>query len=202
MTDEFRFFAETGKKGYMPELVADLFVSVDGCARGSRSPAYFGFGGPDLDRWIREQMQRPQRHLMGRKTYEALAALPEPAHEEGSLSLSATPTTVFSRTLRAVSWPQATIADDLAGAVRRLKTGDTDLRIIGSLSLVRQLLGAGLIDRLRLLVFPLIVGETGQEPAFAHLPDVALDLVGQSVLDGRIVLSEYRPSGPPPYASS
>ena len=33
------------------------------------------------------------------------------------------------------------------------------------------------------------------------LPDIGLDLVGQSVLDGRIVLSEYRPSGVPPYAS-
>ena len=186
----------------MSELIADLFISVDGCARGSRSPAYFGFGGPDLDRWIREQMSRPQRHIMGRITYEALAALPEPVRDEGGLSLSATPTTVFSRTLRAVSWPNATIsAGDVAGAVRRLKAGDTDLRIIGSLSVVRQLLAAGLIDRLRLLVFPLIVGETGQEPAFAQLPDVALDLVGQSVLDRRIVLSEYRPSGQPPYAS-
>jgi len=186
----------------MSDLIADLFISVDGCARGSRSPAYFGFGGPDLDRWIRDQMNRPQRHLMGRKTYEALAALPEPAHEEDSPSPAATPTTVFSRTLRAVSWPHATIsAGDLAGTVRRLKAGHTDLRIIGSLSLVRQLLGTGLIDRLRLLVFPLIAGETGQEPAFAQFPDVALDLVGQSVLDRRIVLSEYRPSGLPPYAS-
>jgi dihydrofolate reductase len=193
--------AGTGKKGYMSELIADLFISVDGCARGSRSPAYFGFGGPDLDRWIREQMQRPQRHLMGRKTYEALAALPEPVSDEGGLSLAATPTTVFSRTLRAVAWPQATVAGDLAGTVRRLKAEDSDLRIIGSLSLVRQLLGAGLIDRLRLLVFPLIAGETGQEPAFAQMPDVGLDLVGQSVLDRRIVLCEYRPSGLPPYAS-
>lgn len=57
------------------------------------------------------------------------------------------------------------------------------------------------LTRLRLLVFPLIAGETGQEPAFARLPDIGLDLVGQSVLDGRIVLSEYRPSGVPPYAS-
>jgi dihydrofolate reductase len=139
---------------------------------------------------------------MGRKTYEALAALPEPVRDEGSPSLAATPTTVFSRTLRAVSWPHATIsAGDAVGAVRRLKAGDTDLRIIGSLSLVRQMLSAGLIDRLRLLVFPLIVGETGQEPAFAQVPDVALDLIAQSVLDRRIVLSEYRPSGLPPYAS-
>jgi dihydrofolate reductase len=139
----------------MSELIADLFISVDGCAKGSRSPAFFGFGGPDLDRWIGEQMKRPQRHLMGRKTYEALAALPEPVHDEGSPSLAATPTTVFSRTIQAVSWPHATVSDDLAGTVGRLKAGDTDLRTIGSLSLVSQLLQAGLVDRLRLLVFPL-----------------------------------------------
>ena len=109
----------------MAELIADLFISVYGCAKGSSSPTYFGFGGPDLDRWTGDQMKRPQRHFMGRKTYEALAALPEPAHDEGSLSLAATPTTVFSRTLRAVSWPQATISGDLAGTVGRLKAGDT-----------------------------------------------------------------------------
>ena len=131
----------------MSELIADLFISVDGCAKGSRSPAFFGFGGPDLDRWIGEQMKRPQRHLMGRKTYEALAALPEPVHDEGSTSLAATPTTVFSRTLQAVSWPHATISDDLVGTVGRLKAADTDLRTIGSLSLVSQLLQAGLVDR-------------------------------------------------------
>jgi dihydrofolate reductase len=87
------------------------------------------------------------------------------------------------------------------GYRRPAKDGDTGLRTIGSLSLVSQLLEAGLVDRLRLLVFPLIAGETGQEPAFARLPDIGLDLVGQSVFDGRIVLSEYRPSGMPPYAS-
>ena len=108
---------------------------------------------------------------------------------------------MFSRTLQAVSWPHATISDDLVGTVGQLKAGDTDLRTIGSLSLVSQLLQAGLVDRLRLLVFPLIIGETGQEPAFAQLPDIGLDLVGQSMLDQRIVLLEYRPSGAPPYAS-
>jgi hypothetical protein len=45
----------------MSELIADLFISVGGCAKGSRLPAYFGFGGPDLDRWIGDQMKRPQR---------------------------------------------------------------------------------------------------------------------------------------------
>ena len=112
------------------------------------------------------------------------------------------PSTVPPRRVSCLSsLPTCSISDNLVGTVGRLKAGDTDLRTIGSLSLVSQLLQAGLVDRLRLLVFPLIIGETGQEPAFAQLPDIGLDLVGQSMLDQRIVLSEYRPSGAPPYAS-
>jgi riboflavin biosynthesis pyrimidine reductase len=59
--------------------------------------------------------------------------------------------------------------------------------------LVRQLLNAGQVDRLRLTGFPLIVGKTGQEPVVAQLDDIALELVTQTVLDGRVVLSDYRP---------
>jgi dihydrofolate reductase len=185
----------------MPKLTADLFVSADGYARGERSPGYFGLGGPDLERWIGEQMSRPQRHLMGRKTYQVLAGLPEEVRDESWRRMVNVPTTVFSRTLGSAGWPDTTVASDLTGTVADLKAGDRDLRTIGSLSLVRQLIQAGLVDRLRLVVFPLIVGETGAEPAFAQLPDVGLDLLDHCVLDGRIVVSEYRPSGLPPYAS-
>ncbi len=48
----------------MPKLVADLFVSVDGSTSGTTSPGYFGYFGPDLDRWIRDEMSRRRRHLM------------------------------------------------------------------------------------------------------------------------------------------
>lgn len=78
---------------------------------------------------------------------------------------------------------------------------DVDLRTIGSLSLVGQLLNAGQVDRLRLMVFPLILGTTGQEPFFARLDDIALELVSETVLDGRVVLCDYRPAGAPPYVS-
>jgi hypothetical protein len=51
------------------------------------------------------------------------------------------------------------------------------------------------------MIFPLLIGKTGVEPAFSPLPDIGLELVHQSVLDNRIVLSEYHPSGAPPYAA-
>ena len=60
--------------------------------------------------------------------------------------------------------------------------------------MVKALLGLGLVDRLRLVVFPLILGETGREPIFAGLPDIGLELVGTGALDGHLVALEHRPA--------
>ncbi len=185
----------------MAELLVDLFLSADGYARGTRSPGYFGLGGPDLGSWISAQMDRPQRQVLGRRTYRLLDSIPEEARDDEGPRMTATPTIVFSRTLDSVTWPKATVcANDVTDEVRTLKRGGgDDLRTIGSLSLARQLLTAGLVDRLRLMVFPLLVGESGQEPAFAGMPDVALDLADHAILDGGIACYDYRPAGPPPY---
>ncbi len=184
----------------MPELIADIFLSVDGYASGSRSPGYFGSGGPDLERWISDEANRPHRRVMGSRTYSALADLPEEFRDEGWHRMAQAP---FSRTLQEVSWPGATInSSDVVDEVPRMKASEgTELRTVGSVSLVRQLLNAGQVDRLRLMVFPLIIGKSGQEPFFAQLADIALELDSYTVLDGRIVLSDYRPAGTPPYTS-
>jgi riboflavin biosynthesis pyrimidine reductase len=65
---------------------------------------------------------------------------------------------------------------------------------------VKALLEAGLVDPLRLVVFPQILGETGREPIFAGLPDVDLELIETNVLDGRLVTLEYRPANANPTA--
>jgi len=186
----------------MPELFADLFVSLDGSASGTRSPGYFGYFGPDLGRWIQEEQARPRIDVMGRKTYEVLAGLPEELRDESYQPMTTRPTIVFSRTLTRADWPGVRLsAEDAVDEVRRLKnaTGD-DFRTVGSLSLVQQLLRAGLVDHLRLMVFPLVVGATGERPVFEHVGDFELQLQEQRLLDGRIVLLDYRPGGPPPYA--
>jgi dihydrofolate reductase len=148
-------------------------------------------------------MNRPHWQVMGRRTYAALAALPEEVRDQGWHDMAQTPTVVFSRTLQEVSWPKARInPNDAVAEVPQLKaSAEVDLRTIGSLSLVGQLLNAGQVDRLRLMVFPLILGTTGQEHFFAELNDIALELVSETVLDGRVVLCEYRPAGTPPYVS-
>lgn len=74
------------------------------------------------------------------------------------------------------------------------------LRTLGSLTLCRSLLEAGLVDRFRVVVFPVITGATGKERIFDGYPDVALDLVTARTFDGQLQLLEYVPrvlDGPP-----
>jgi dihydrofolate reductase len=87
------------------------------------------------------------------------------------------------------------VAGDLATVIDNLKQAAGDpLRMIGSVSLVRDLISLRLVDRLRLVVFPIVLGPDGREPMFAHYPGTAFELISSSVLDGRLLLLEYRPS--------
>jgi dihydrofolate reductase len=187
----------------MPELVSELIVSLDGFARGQRSPAYYGYFGPDLDSWIKTNAAAPHRMILGRRTYEALAGLPAEVRDEGWTRMTSTPGWLFSRTLHATDWPGLQVVnEDLVPFVRAKKTsGGPEFRTLGSLSLVKQLLTAGLVDRLKLVVCPLVLSQTGIEPLFAGLPDMGFDLLSTAVLDRRVLLLEYRPAGAPPYAS-
>ena len=74
------------------------------------------------------------------------------------------------------------------------------MRTMGSLTLCRSLLQAGLVDRFRVVVFPVITGSTGQERIYDGYPDVSLDMVASRTFDGQLQLLEYVPTvlaGPP-----
>ena len=181
----------------MQTLTVDMFVSVDGWAGGATSPGYFGYFGPELEEWITTELALPQLVILGRRTYEALAGLPQQARDASWHWTTELSKVVFSATLKTVSWPNTRICrDDLITEVSRLK-GDSDvpLRTMGSLSVARQLLSAGLVDRLRLMTFPLLVGASGREPAFADATSADLELVDHRALDARVLLVEYRPTG-------
>ena len=79
-------------------------------------------------------------------------------------------------------------------------TGSESMRTIGSLTLCRALLTAGLVDRFRVVVFPVITGRSGRDRIYDGYPDVALEMISSRTFDGRIQLLEYVPtilSGPP-----
>jgi len=180
----------------MRELFADLFISMDGFASGTNEAAYFGYFGPELGKWVQRQLNEPQVILMGRVTYEALAGFSASGTDEVSTRMSALPKVVYSRTLREpLAWKNTrVIRGDVAEEIKALKQQSGDrLRTIGSIRLVKSLMELGLVDRLRLMVFPLILGKTGTEPIFADYPRMPLALVNQEALDARLVLLEYRP---------
>ena len=81
-----------------------------------------------------------------------------------------------------------------------MKRQGANMSTLGSLTLCRSLLEAGLVDRFRVVMFPVITGKTGSERIYDGYPDVALDMVASRAFDGRIQLVEYVPtvlSGPP-----
>jgi dihydrofolate reductase len=111
---------------------------------------------------------------------------------------------VFSSTLEApLSWANTELVDgDPVQAVQAMKrdASGSPMHTLGSLTLCRSLLEAGLVDRFRVVVFPVITGATGNERIFDEYPDVALDMVASRTFDGRLQLLEYVPTvldGPP-----
>jgi dihydrofolate reductase len=177
------------------ELTADLFVSADGYALGENAGPYFGYGGPELNEWIEGQLGQPHLDVMGRVTYKAMAAMSAAADDPAGDRMTAQPKAVVSSTLREpLTWPNTRlIAGDASTAIATLKQeSDVPLRTVGSLTLVRSLFGLNLVDRLRLAVFPLVLGPDGREPWFAGYQRAGLDLLASTVLDGRIALLEYR----------
>lgn len=186
----------------MTELVAELIVTVDGFAKGTNSPPYYGYDGPEFSRWLTETSDQPHRNLMGRKTYELLADLPKEFQDDSYVKMTNTPGWVFSSSLERVGWPGLNVVrSNLVDRVRDWKRdGGPEIRTAGSLSIVRQLISAGLVDRLRLMLCPLVLPSTGVEPAFADYPEIQFDLLDTRILDKRIVILDYRPSGPAPRA--
>jgi dihydrofolate reductase len=181
----------------MRELIADLVISLDGFASGTNEAAYFGYFGHDLGNWVREHLDKRQVILMGRVTYEALARFAGSATDEVSNRMRILPKLVYSNTLHEpLAWNNThVIKGAVEDAITALKQQEGDpLRCFGSIRLVKSLAKLGLIDRLRLMVFPLILGETGKEPIYADYPRVPLELVNTKVLDSRVIMLEYRPA--------
>ena len=186
----------------MPELLIDFITSLDGYASADDWPGWWGLEGPEYLTWLGAQPEADYTVLMGATTYRVMSRLAVEG-EPGTSALAGMPKVVFSTTLREpLSWANTQlVAQDPVEAVREMKDkGSKSLRTIGSLTLCRSLLKAGLVDRFRVVVFPVITGNSGRERIYDGYPDVALDMIGSRTFDGRIQLVEYVPTilaGPP-----
>ena len=198
----------------MQQLVVDFITSLDGYASAEGWPGFWGLEGPEYLAWLEEDSDPDARMLMGARTYRLMsgfaaeAARPDSgelrAEEAESVDeLTRASKVVFSSTLQApLSWANSElVTGDAVEAVRAMKRdGTAPLRTIGSVSLCRSLLRAGLVDRFRVVMFPVITGVTGRERIYDDYPDVGLDMIASQTFDGRIQLVEYVPrllDGPP-----
>jgi dihydrofolate reductase len=180
---------------HVRELIADLFVSLDGFAGAVDVGPYFGYGGPELDEWIKTELDKPQVIVFGRVTYEVLAPVSANVSDPASQRLTAVPKLVVSSRLsEPLKWANTRlVSGDAVEVLPAVKAqSEVPLRIMGSVSLVRNLTSAGLLDRLRLMVFPLTCGSAGRERIFGEGGPVRMRLDQTSVLDERVVLLDYR----------
>ena len=188
----------------MPSLTVDFITSLDGYGAADGWPGYWGMEGPEYLGWIKSHDSEAHTALMGATTYRLMAgfaaAMPD---EPGLAGLTALPKVVFSSTLgQPLSWANTTlVTGDPVEAVREMKRDHPrPLHTIGSVSLCRSLLAAGVVDRFRVVVFPVITGASGKDRIYDGYPDVTLELVETRTFDGRLQLLEYVPAvldGPP-----
>src|SRR5215207_8175323 len=161
----------------MPELLVDYITSLDGYGAAEGWPGFWGMEGPEYLAWLEEDSKLEFTTLMGANTYRLMsgfaADMPDDA---GMAAMTATPKVVFSSTLaQPLAWANTElIAADAVEAVRETKRHEQPLRTLGSVSLCRSLLRAGLVDRYRVVIFPVITGATGKDRIFDDYPDVRL----------------------------
>ncbi len=191
----------------MQELMVDFITSLDGYGAAEGWPGWWGLQGPEYLAWLAEQPMQDCTILMGATTYRQMsgfAAQPEASgidpesDEAASIGDFATaPKVVFSSTLQEpLAMPNTRlIRGDPVERVRAMKREEPKpMRTVGSLTLCRSLIEAGLVDRFRVVVFPVITGRTGTDRIYDGYPDVALEMVESRTFDGRIQLLEYVPT--------
>jgi dihydrofolate reductase len=187
----------------MSNLKVDFIISLDGYGGADGWPGYWGMEGPEYLAWNASDSAAEYTTLMGATTYRLMSGFAaDMADDPGMAALGAMPKVVFSSTLEEpLEWANTElVATDAVEAVRAMKERGEALRTLGSVSLCRSLLKAGLVDRFRVVVFPVITGATGNDRIFDAYPDVALELVESRLFDGRLQMLEYIPTvldGPP-----
>ena len=184
----------------MRKVIASEFVSLDGVME-SPDKWHFPYFNDEMGEAIGAAMSRADALLLGRATYEEWAAYwPNQGSDEGEISgyMNNTPKYVVSRTLQEpLEWNNSTLieGDEFAEGISRLKQQPgKDISISGSGALVRSLLANDLLDELRLMVHPIVVGEGKRlfEDGGNRKP---LELVDSKTFGTGVLYLTYRPAG-------
>jgi dihydrofolate reductase len=193
----------------MRELVVSTFLTLDGVMQapgGSNEDVEgdFRYGGWSVPLWdddiaafMSELMGKPFDLVLGRRTYDLFASFwPNAPEDAGGKPLNDATKFVASRGKPDLPWgPAVLLEGDVAEAVAELKKGDgPELQVHGSADLLQTLLHHNLIDRFRLLVYPVVVG-SGKRLFEEGVAPGSLKLVSSSVSPSGVVMGVYEPAG-------
>jgi dihydrofolate reductase len=197
----------------MGKLIVTEFVTLDGVAQAPGGPdedhdsgfTHGGWQAPLMDQEadsVFEQARSMDALLLGRRTYEIFAGYWPTAPEEIPFTslLNGVPKYVASRTLAGpLSWRGSTVVgESVPEGVTSLKERHDELHVIGSLDLVQSLLRFGLVDRLELWLYPVLLGSGKQVFGDGTVP-TALRLIESVTHPNGILQLVYDIAGTPTY---
>jgi dihydrofolate reductase len=180
----------------MRNVVLIMTASMDGFVVGPQGHAG-GLPEPDeLKRLKLDRIRRAGTHIMGRVTYEEMAAAWPTSADDYAAPMNEIPKVVFSKTLNEANWPKSTIArGDLAdeiGALKRQPGGE--IIAWGGAEFAQALSRSGLIDEYSIVVQPVAYG--GGKAIFGDLPDALhLRLLATTTFSTGAMLNTYEPRG-------
>jgi dihydrofolate reductase len=186
------------------KIVITEFMSVDGIVEdpgGAEDYKHGGWAfefdrGEDGDQFKLDETMGSEALLLGRRTYEGFADAWPSREGEFADKFNNMPKYVVSSTLKDPDWTNTTVLDagDLAGSVQKLRDeGDGDVVVHGSAQLAQALIEQGLVDELRLMVFPVVLG-TGKR-LFGETSDKkALKLKDSKTVGDGVSIQIYEPA--------
>lgn len=181
----------------MRKIVASFFTSLDGVVDSPQN-WHFPYMNEELLGAMAASMTA-DTIVLGRRTYEEWAAFWPQQPSDGGMAdhINQTPKLVASRTLDRLEWPNSSLIEgDVAGALAELKQQrGGEISITGSGTLVRSLLEAALIDELRLLVHPIVVGD-GKHLFEGGAQPTGMELAECRPFETGVVNLTYRPAVP------
>jgi dihydrofolate reductase len=196
----------------MRRIVVSEFVTLDGVMEdpgGGESSSRGGWAfrferGPEGDQYKVDELLAADALLLGRTTYEGFAAAWPGQSGDFADKMNGMQKIVVSTTMGDPTWsPTTVIRGDVARELGAIKEGPgADMLVAGSGQLVRQLLADGLVDELRLMVFPVVLG--GGKRLFADgVPTTSLQLTeAKPVGAAGVVVLTYTASGSSPNGSA
>ncbi|PBB66600.1 dihydrofolate reductase [Mesorhizobium sp. WSM4312] len=192
----------------MRRIIAATFVSLDGVMQAPGGPEEDPVGGFKFGGWtfhyfdevggaaMDELFSKPFALLLGRRTYDIFAAYWP--YQKDPIADAFNPATKYVATHRpdTLTWQNTQwLGEDIVAALRRLKQEDgPDLLIQGSADLIQTLLANGLIDEIRLMIFPLLLGK-GKRLFGEDAMPAAFKLVKSQTSSTGVIIASYERAG-------